>query len=71
MKKLGTFALVAAAATAVIGAGAGAASADVVTGAQPVVAPGEPNPAGPSTGSSDILTNLVKSLSSGSGTTTK
>ncbi|MFI1917543.1 hypothetical protein [Nocardia sp. NPDC020380] len=70
MKKLGTFALVAAAATAVIGAGAGAASADVVT-AQPVVAPGEPNPAGPSTGSSDILTNLVKSLSSGSGTTTK
>ncbi|WP_067701854.1 hypothetical protein [Nocardia jejuensis] len=64
MKKFGTFAIVAAAAAGIMGAGAGLAAADNAVSVQPVVAPGEPNPAG--TGSSDVLTNLVKTLTSGS-----
>ncbi|MEV6774231.1 hypothetical protein AB0N05_36905 [Nocardia sp. NPDC051030] len=65
MKKLGTFALVAAAAAGILSAGAGLATADDQTSAQPVVAVGEQDPTG-ATGSSAIVSNLVKALSSGS-----
>ncbi|MEV6064917.1 hypothetical protein AB0L82_00050 [Nocardia sp. NPDC052001] len=62
MKKLGTAMLIGAAATAIIGSGAGMASAEApVVSASPVVAPGEPDPTG-TTGSSSLLPKLLETL---------
>ncbi|GAB2564548.1 hypothetical protein ACFXHA_18765 [Nocardia sp. NPDC059240] len=56
MKKLGTFALIGAAAAGILTAGAGIAAADDHVSATPIIAPGEPDPTG--TGSSQIVKSL-------------
>ncbi|MBF6127999.1 hypothetical protein [Nocardia brasiliensis] len=70
MSKTRVFGVVLAAAAGLIIAGSGMAGAapglPLETGAaQPVVAPGEPDPTG--TGSSKAIADIVKQLSSGSG----
>ncbi|MEC3956685.1 hypothetical protein VMT65_26870 [Nocardia sp. CDC153] len=64
MKKLGTFALIGAAAAGILTAGAGIAAADDNVEAKPIIAVGEPDPT--ATGSSQILKTL-QDLATGSG----
>ncbi|MGW4244084.1 hypothetical protein [Nocardia sp. NPDC004722] len=64
MKKLGTFALIGAAAAGILTAGAGIAAADEPVSATPIIAPGEPDPTG--TGSSQLIKTL-SDLATGSG----
>ncbi|APB01197.1 hypothetical protein [Nocardia seriolae] len=64
MKKLGTFALIGAAATGLLTAGAGLAAADDQIDAKPVLAVGEPDPTG--TGSTQIVKSLTDLISTGS-----
>ncbi|MFI6867889.1 hypothetical protein [Nocardia sp. NPDC050406] len=65
MKKLGTALFIGAAAAGILSGAAGVAVADIpVTAAEPVVAPGEPDPTG--TGSSSALTKVLEALVSGS-----
>ncbi|AYF74344.1 hypothetical protein D7D52_11245 [Nocardia yunnanensis] len=65
MKKLGTFALIGAAAAGILTAGASVAAADDHVDVQSVVAPGEPDPTG-GTGSSQLI-KVLDQLATGSG----
>lgn len=65
MKKLGTALFIGAAAAGIVSGAAGMAVADVpVTQADPIIAPGEPDPSG--TGSASALTKVLEALVSGS-----
>ncbi|WP_040805266.1 hypothetical protein [Nocardia concava] len=64
MKKLGTFALIGAAAAGILTAGAGIAAADDTVEAKPIIAVGEPDPT--SSGSSTLVKSLTDLLSTGS-----